>query len=114
MGGVFRKKSKTMVHEVFRQQVHALPNFVVQEDYTKDRKKSDQMWGKAKADVSEGDVECSYLVEFSVYATKPVNFLSIAYEKLVWNINEKDIYNKATKKKVKLQFYRTEMKCLNN
>ena len=33
----------------------------------------------------------------------------MADEKLVWNINEKEIYDKASKKKVKLQFYCTEL-----
>ena len=35
-------------------------------------------------------------------------------EKLVWNINEKDIYDKATKIKVKLQFYLTELQFFYN
>ena len=38
----------------------------------------------------------------------------MAAEKLVWNIKEKDIYDKATKKKVKLQFYQTNLKCFYN
>ena len=33
-----------------------------------------------------------------MYDTKLVHFLSIASEKLVWNINEEEIYEKKTKK----------------
>ena len=65
---------------------------------------------KTKDSVLEGGVECPDIVEFSVYDTKPVHFLSMAAEKLVWNINEKEIYYKATKKKVSIQFYRTDLK----
>ena len=62
----------------------------------------------------EGCVEFPYLVVFSVYETKPVHFLSMADEKLVWNINKKEIYNKATKKKVSVQIYPTELNFFYN
>ena len=42
---------------------------------------------KKKPAVLEGEVECPDLVTFSVYETKPVHLLSMADEKLVWNIN---------------------------
>ena len=45
------------------------------------------MRGEKKAAVLEGGVECPDLVEFSLYDAKPVNFLSMVDEKLVWNIN---------------------------
>ena len=54
------------------------------------------MKGKKKAAVLEGGAECPDLVAFNVYSTKPVNFLSMAAEKLAWNINAKKIYYKAT------------------
>ena len=57
----------------------------------------------------EGGVECPDIVALIVYDTNPVHFLSMADEKLVWNINKKEIYDKANKKKVKLKFYRTEL-----
>ena len=47
----------------------------------------------------EGDVECPDLVAFSLYDTNPFYFLYIAADKLVCNINEKEIYDKTTKKK---------------
>ena len=95
-------KSETMVHGVFQKIGRGLTNFFVQEDYTKDIKKADIMRGKTKAAALEGDIECLDLVTFSVYGTKPVHFLSMAAEKLMWNINEKEIYYKATKKKISI------------
>ena len=53
------------------------------------------MRGDTKAAVLEGGVECTDIVAFSVYDTKPVHFLSMAAEKLAWNINAKKIYYKA-------------------
>ena len=63
---------------------------------------------KRKDAVLEGGVDCPGLVEFSVYDTSPVHFLSMEAEKLVRN-NEKDIRYKTTKEKAKLQFYLTEL-----
>ena len=60
------------------------------------------MRGETKGVVLEEYDECPAIVEFSVYDTTPVNFLSILAEKLVWNINEKEIYDKVTRKKFKL------------
>ena len=37
----------------------------------------------------EGCVECLGIVDFGVYDTKLVRFLSMAAEKFVWNINKK-------------------------
>ena len=48
-------------------------------------------------------------MSFSVYDTKPFHFLPMAADNLVWNINGKEIYEKATKKNVRLQFYHTEV-----
>ena len=73
------------------------------------------MRGKTKADVLEGGVDFHDLMVFSVYDTKPVHFLSMVAEKLVWDINEKEIYDNATNKNVSIRFYRTELqKCYNN
>ena len=49
-----KTKYKVMVHGVFQKKGRGLPKFVIQEDYTKDRKKDDIMKGKTKADVLEG------------------------------------------------------------
>ena len=57
------------------------------------------MRGGTNAAVMERGVVCPYIVAFSVYDTKPVHFLSMAAEKLVWNINKEEIYDKATKKR---------------
>ena len=54
------------------------------------------MRGETKAAVLEGGVECPNFLAFSVYDTKPVHFLFMTTKKLVWNINEKEIYDKAT------------------
>ena len=62
----------------------------------------------------EGDVECPDLVAFSLYDTNPFYFLYIAADKLVCNINEKEIYDKTTKKKARLQFYHNELKTFYN
>ena len=67
------------------------------------------MRGKTKAAALEGGVKCTDLVVFSVYDTKPFHFLFMAADKLVWNINKKDIYDKETKKQVSIQFYHTEL-----
>ena len=72
-----------------------LPNSFVQEIYIKD-KKAYIIRGKTKVFVLKVDVECPDLVAFIVYATNLVHFLSMAAEKLVWDINEKEIYYKAT------------------
>ena len=71
------------------------------------------MRGETKASVLKGGFEYPDITAFSVHDTKTVYFLSMAAEKLVWNKNEKDIYDKETKKKVKLQFYCTELQILN-
>ena len=71
------------------------------------------MRGETKDSVLEGGFEYPDITAFSVHDTKTVYFLSMAAEKLVWNKNEKDIYDKETKKKVKLQFYCTELQILN-
>ena len=67
------------------------------------------MRGETKAYVLEGGVECPNILAFSVHETKTVYFLSMVDEKLVWNMNEKDIYDKETKKKLKVQFYCTDL-----
>ena len=67
-------KSETIMHGVFQKKGRGIPNFVVKEDYTKDIK-SDKIRGEKKDSVLEGCVDCPDLVEFSVYETKPVNFL---------------------------------------
>ena len=43
---------------------------------------------KTNAAVLEGGVEFPNLVAFSVYDIKPVHFLSMLAEKLMWNINK--------------------------
>ena len=57
----------------------------------------------------EGGVECLNILTCNMYATKLVHFLSMADDNLVWNFDKKEIYDKETKKKVKLQLYRTEL-----
>ena len=70
---------------------------------------SDNTRGETKAAVLEGGVECLNMLTFNMYATKLVHFLSMADDNLVWNFDKKEIYDKETKKKVKLQLYRTEL-----
>ena len=67
------------------------------------------MRGETKAAMIEEGVKCPDIVAFSVYCTYLVLFLSMVADKLVWNTNEKYIYDTATKKKFKLQLYRTEL-----
>ena len=53
-------------------------------------------------------------VAFSVSDTNPVRVLSKAAENLVCNINEKEMYDKSTKKKASIQFYRTDLQNVYN
>ena len=75
--------------------------------------KSDKISRVKSAVLLEGGVECPDRVTFSEYDTKTVEFLSTSAEKLLWNINEKEIYEKATRKNVNLQFYCTDMQFSN-
>ena len=62
--------------------------------------KYDIMREETKDAVLEGVVECPGFVYVSVYDPNPVHFLSTSDENLVCNINEKEIYDKATNKKI--------------
>ena len=108
VGSILRKKSKTMVHGIFWKKGRGLPNFIVQEDYKKDRK-SDIMRGETKAAVLEGGVLCTFIFWRSFCMTLIGFIFSMAADKLVCKINEKEIYDKSTKKKVKLQLYHAEL-----
>ena len=79
-------KSKTIVHIFFQQRFYLIHNFVVKEDYTKDRKNLIS-WGGDKVCCVWGGVKCPDIVELILYDTKPVNFLFMASYKPVWDIN---------------------------
>ena len=55
------------------------------------------MRGETKAAMIEEGVKCPDIVAFSVYCTYLVLFLSMVADKLVCNINKKDIYHSSTK-----------------
>ena len=107
-------KSKTMIHGVCRTSGRGLPECVLQVDLSKDRNKADRMRGETKAAVLEGDADCPSLVAYSVYDSKPVHFLSMAADKLVWDRNERSVYDKAQRRVVKMPFYRTSIQNFYN
>jgi hypothetical protein len=75
-------KNKVMVHGICRKEGRGIPPCVLQ----KEVKRAEQaaVRGKTKAAVLEGDPDCTDLVAFSVYDTKPVHFLCTACTTLQW------------------------------
>jgi hypothetical protein len=93
-------KSHVMVHGVCRKEGHDIPSCVLQ----KEVKKAEQaaMRGQTKAAVLEGDPPD--LVAFSVYDTKPAQFLSTACTSLAWKEKTKRVYDKDSGVTVALKF----------
>jgi len=100
-------KNKVMVHGVCRKEGRGIPPCVLQ----KEVKRAEQaaVRGKTKAAVLEGDPDCTDLVAFSVYDTKPVHFLSTACTTLQWKEITKKVYDKDAGMNVAMKFLCTEL-----
>lgn len=101
------EKNKVMVHGVCRKEGRGVPSCVLQKEVKKNEQES--IRGMTKAAVLEGDPDCPSLVAFSVYDTKPVNFLSTACTSLTWKEKNKKVYNKDSGVSVAMRFLRTNM-----
>ncbi len=72
-----------MVHGVARKIGRGLPKCEIQQE-VENKNLQAKVRGTTKAAVLEGDSECPDIMAFSVYDTKPVNFLSTACSSLTW------------------------------
>ena len=57
-----------------------------------------------KAAILQGDPECSDVVVYSIYDTKPVNFLLTACGNLKWMKKERRVYDKVKGMTVSMKF----------
>ena len=83
-----------MVHGVCRPSGRGLPECVKQAAVVGNRTLESQARGTTKAAVLKGDNDCADLVDFSVYDSKPVHFLSMACRELRWKRIIKNVYDK--------------------
>jgi len=79
----FTGKNKFMVYGIVRKKGRGLPKCIIQDEVTNKNLQA-EVRGTTKAAVLEGDNECPNIVAFSVYDTRPVNFLSTACTSLHW------------------------------
>ena len=96
---------KVMVHGVTRQSGRGIPSIVKQDEVTR-KGDLEKVRHTVKAAVLRGDEVCKDLVSISLYDTKPVYILSNACETISWVKKDKDVYDPAKNKKIKLPFYR--------
>ena len=101
----FSGKNAVMVHGVTRKSGHGLPSCVLQEEI-KNAKDAEKVRGRTKAAVLEGDEVCPNLVAFSVYDTKPVQFLSMSCTSLTWIEKVKKVFDKKEQRNVNMKFLR--------
>jgi len=59
-----------------------------------------------KAAVLKGDEVCSGLVSVSLYDIKPLYFLSMVCENIIWIKKMRQVYNTQGLKRFKMPFYR--------
>ncbi len=97
-----------MVHGVARKSGRGVPKCIIQDEVTNKNLQA-QVWGTIKAAVLEGDTECPNIVAFSVYDTKPVNFLSTACTSLQWKEKTKKVYDKEAGIKILMKFLRPQI-----
>jgi len=92
-----------MVHGVARKSGRGLPRCIIQEK-EQNRNLQTKVHGTTKAAVWGGDSECPDIVAFSVYDTKPVNFLSTACTSLKWKEKTKNVFDKDAGMNIMLRF----------
>ena len=104
-----------MVHGVCQMNGRGLLHCIYQVDYTnKEKKKAEQRYGNTYAAVLKGDSKCKNLIAFFVYNTKPVYFLTMATEKVVWDTNVHNVWNEIQSKKIKIEFHCTYIQNVYN
>ena len=101
----FTGKNKVMVHGVARKHGRGVPNCTIQDEVA-NKNLQEQVRGTTKAAVLEGDSECPDVVAFSVYDTKPVNFLSTACTSLHWKEKTKKVFSKDAGVMILMRFLR--------
>ena len=57
---------------------------------------------------------CSKLIAYSVYDAKPVYFLTTAAEKVCWDKNMLSVYDETQRKKVKINYYQSNIQNFDN
>ena len=80
----------------------------------KTKKNKELHYGDVKAARLHGDPACSNLIAFSVYDAKPVYFLSMACEKVRWDKNTRNVYDKTKRQKVPVNYYRSNIQNFYN
>ena len=113
-GAFVELDSKVMVHGVCRLNGRGLPSCIFQTDHKNDKKRACLHYGDVKAATLVGDSKCPNLVAFSIYDSKPVYFLTTAAEKIVWEKNTRSVFDKTVKKKVKIEYYRSNIQNFYN
>ena len=88
---------KVKLHGVTRKSGRGLPSFVLQEE-VKNTKEQDKVRGTVLAAELTGDPECPSLLAVSVYDTKPVHFLTMCADKIVWDENIRSVYDRQRRK----------------
>ncbi len=76
-------KNCIMVHGITCKSGCSLPPCILQEKL-KNQKETEKVRGFTKEAVLDGDAWCPNLIAFSVYNTKPMQFLSISCTELKW------------------------------
>ena len=91
-----------------------LADIIYEEDHSKDRRQANLHYGDVKGVVLQGDPSCPNLIAFSVYDAKPVYFLTTAAEKVCWDKNTWSVYDKTQRKKVKINYYQSNIQNFYN
>ena len=99
---------KVMIHGVTRPSLRGIPPIVKQEEV---KRKSDleKVRHTVKAAVLKGDEVCTNLIALSVYGTKPVYFLSNAFDGIQWMKKTKKVCDPTKQKTINLPFYRLQV-----
>ena len=96
---------KVRLHSVTIKGGKGLPNFVLQ-DEVQNRTEQDKVRGTVLAAELKGDPKCPSLLTLSVYDTKPVHFLIMYAEKIFWDENKREVYDRETGKMKDIIFHR--------
>ena len=101
----FNHNKKINLHVVTRNSCRGLPEYVLQEEAS-NKKYQEKFRGTVRAAELIGDKDCPSLIAVSVYDTKPVHFLTMATEKILWEKKSRDTFDKATNRTVTMKFLR--------
>ena len=92
----YRHPMKPLFAGVCRTSGRGLPNLVIQQEQ-KTREAQAVVRDTVKAAELVGDSECPALVAVSVYDTKPVHFLTMSCESIIWIKKERKVFDKYNK-----------------